>query len=201
MKRCHGELYKRSEVKNIVLTIMSQLMPKEVQISRIEFEGPEIAIYTKDPALFVQDPQIIRRIAKTIKKRIVIRTDPSIRKPHEIAKKIVEKFKAIEQNRDVELNTSMASEFDVLQGMFEKIRLIEVHRKDDEKFLQEAKKIIEKVKDGWYSDQITDNSQNPLLESFKNDVNDMIRATKGHFEKVNKILDEYSKNNFTNELN
>jgi methyl-accepting chemotaxis protein len=117
-----------------------------------------------------------------------------------VAKKIVEKFKAIEENRDVELNTSMASEFDVLQGMFEKIRLIEVHRKHDEEFLQHARVIIEKVKDGWYSDYITDNSQNPLLETFKNDVNDMIKATHNHFEKVNKILDEYSKNNFTNEL-
>ncbi|HID72660.1 TPA: MBL fold metallo-hydrolase, partial [Candidatus Micrarchaeota archaeon] len=33
---------------------------------------------------------LIKSIAKTIKKRIVIRTDPSVRKPHEIAKRIVE---------------------------------------------------------------------------------------------------------------
>ena len=85
-------LYKRSEVKNIVLTIMSQLMPKEVQISRIEFEGPEIAIYIRNPKILAEHPEIARDIAKKLKKRIVIRTDPAIRKSKKETEEIIKQL-------------------------------------------------------------------------------------------------------------
>ena len=64
-------------------------MPPEAMVVRVEFEGPEISIYVKNPAVVLEKPEIVKRIAKTIKKRIVIRTDPSIRKDKEKAKKIV----------------------------------------------------------------------------------------------------------------
>jgi KH/beta-lactamase-domain protein len=73
-------LYKRSEVKKIVLAIMEQLAPKYIQVSRIEFEGPEIAIYIKNPKVLAEHPEVAKEIAKKLKKRIVIRTDPSVRK-------------------------------------------------------------------------------------------------------------------------
>lgn len=85
-------MYKRSEVKNIVLTIMSQLMPKDVQISRIEFEGPEIAIYIKNPKILAEHPEIARDIAKKLKKRIVIRTDPSIRRSKKETEEIIKQL-------------------------------------------------------------------------------------------------------------
>jgi len=69
-------------------TILKEV-PKEAQVTRIEFEGPEISIYVKKPEVIVEKTQIVRQIAKTIKKRVVVRTDPSIRKPKELAKKIV----------------------------------------------------------------------------------------------------------------
>ena len=81
-------MHRRSEVKNIVFTIF-QHMPPEAQITRVEFEGPEIAIYTRNPALFVNNPSIIRDIAKKLKKRIVLRTDPSIRKDHQETKELI----------------------------------------------------------------------------------------------------------------
>ncbi|AFH43069.1 beta-lactamase domain protein [Fervidicoccus fontis Kam940] len=58
-------------------------------MTSIEFEGPEIAIYVKNPGILMEQMGIIRDIAKTIRKRVVIRTDPSIRKPEEEAKKII----------------------------------------------------------------------------------------------------------------
>jgi KH/beta-lactamase-domain protein len=81
-------MHRKSEVKNIVFTIF-QHMPPEAQITRVEFEGPEIAIYTKNPAVFVENPSIIRDIAKKLKKRIVLRTDPSIRKGHEETRELI----------------------------------------------------------------------------------------------------------------
>ncbi len=62
-----------------------RMLPYEARITRLEFEGPEIAIYVKDPRFLLEQAHIVSQIAKTIKKRIVIRTDPSIRKPkHEV---------------------------------------------------------------------------------------------------------------------
>ena len=66
-----------------------RLVPPEAMITTIEFEGPEIAIYVKNPKVLVEQIGIIREIARTIKKRVVIRTDPSIRKSKEEAKRII----------------------------------------------------------------------------------------------------------------
>ncbi len=81
-------MHKKSEVKNIVFIIL-QTMPPEARITRVEFEGPEIAIYTTNPSIFVENPSLIRDVAKKLKKRIVLRTDPSIRKSHEETKKLL----------------------------------------------------------------------------------------------------------------
>ncbi len=72
-------MYRRSEVKNIVAAIIKHL-PPETQITRIEFEGPEIAVYIRNPRVIVEKPDAVKSIAKELKKRIVIRTDPSIRR-------------------------------------------------------------------------------------------------------------------------
>ncbi|WP_338034135.1 beta-CASP ribonuclease aCPSF1 [Hyperthermus butylicus] len=73
-------MYKRNELKKIALTIMEQLTPKYIQVSRIEFEGPEIAIYVRNPKALAEHPEVAKEIAKKLKKRIVIRTDPSVRR-------------------------------------------------------------------------------------------------------------------------
>ncbi|ABM81389.1 putative exonuclease [Hyperthermus butylicus DSM 5456] len=67
-------------MKKIALTIMEQLTPKYIQVSRIEFEGPEIAIYVRNPKALAEHPEVAKEIAKKLKKRIVIRTDPSVRR-------------------------------------------------------------------------------------------------------------------------
>jgi len=70
-------------VSNFRLGIISSIyngLPKEAQITRIEFEGPEIAVYVKNPSILNDKMDVIRNIAKQIKKRIVIKADSSIRK-------------------------------------------------------------------------------------------------------------------------
>ncbi len=52
-------------------------------ISSIEFEGPEIAVYVKNPRYLLEIEDKIKELAKTIRKRIVVRTDPKSRKPRE----------------------------------------------------------------------------------------------------------------------
>ena len=72
-------VYRRSEMKTIIFEILKG-MPIEAGITRIEFEGPEIAVYTKNPHTIIERQDLIRDLAKKLKKRLVIRTDPSIRR-------------------------------------------------------------------------------------------------------------------------
>lgn len=66
-----------SEIKNSIL----QGIPKEADVTEVEFEGPEIAIYLKNPKILVDDNELVKELAKRIRKRIVIRSDPSVRMP------------------------------------------------------------------------------------------------------------------------
>ena len=56
-------------------------LPDNSEISRIEFEGPEVAVYSKNPKVLVDDETIIKELAKKLRKRIVIRSDPDGRLP------------------------------------------------------------------------------------------------------------------------
>jgi KH/beta-lactamase-domain protein len=56
-------------------------LPEKSEISRIEFEGPEVAVYSRNPKVLVDDETIIKELAKKLRKRIVIRSDPDVRLP------------------------------------------------------------------------------------------------------------------------
>lgn len=64
-------------------------IPKEARVSKIEFEGPEIAIYVQNPSVIMNNGDLVRSIARLIRKRIVLRSDPDIRKPEDEARKII----------------------------------------------------------------------------------------------------------------
>jgi hypothetical protein len=54
-------------------------MPKEAEITRIEFEGPRLAIYVKNVGLLLEQSYIVTEIVNLLHKRVVVRSDPSIR--------------------------------------------------------------------------------------------------------------------------
>ncbi len=64
-------------------------VPKEAEITRIEFEGPKLAIYTKRPEILIEQSYIVTEIVNTIRKRIVIRSDPSVRASEAETEKLV----------------------------------------------------------------------------------------------------------------
>jgi methyl-accepting chemotaxis protein len=70
----------------------------------------------------------------------------------------------------------------------------------DNELLEDAKNVLSRVKNGWYSQLIEKSTTNDSLESLKNDVNTMIVATRENFITVNKSLKEYSDYNYLNEL-
>ncbi|BCU67342.1 hypothetical protein HS7_07790 [Sulfolobales archaeon HS-7] len=76
-------------VDNLILTIYKSI-PKEANVSRVEYEGPVVAIYVKNPsALSDNFSEVVRKIAKEVKKRVVIKADPSIRKSEKETTEII----------------------------------------------------------------------------------------------------------------
>ncbi|MGB3751920.1 MAG: cache domain-containing protein [Arcobacteraceae bacterium] len=72
--------------------------------------------------------------------------------------------------------------------------------KEDQILIEEAKVVISRVKHGWYSQIIETNSQNQSLNEFKNEVNEMIHATKDHFANMNIVLEEYANFDYRKKL-
>lgn len=66
-------------------------VPKEAEITRIEFEGPALAVYTKKPEVLIEQSYIIADIVNLIRKRIVVRSDPSVRLPEKDTERIIQK--------------------------------------------------------------------------------------------------------------
>ncbi len=62
-----------------------KLSPKDAKIMDVQFEGPELVVYVKNPEVYTND--IIKKIAKDLRKRISIRADPSVLVEPEVAKK------------------------------------------------------------------------------------------------------------------
>jgi len=72
-----------------IMPIILKSIPKEANINKIDYEGPRIAIYTKTPRYLLENTTIISNLVNVIKKRIVIRTDKSIRKNEDDVRKII----------------------------------------------------------------------------------------------------------------
>ena len=53
-------------------------LPDDAKISDIRFEGCEIVLYTKSKEFFVSDSSSIKDLVSSLKKRIILRPDPSI---------------------------------------------------------------------------------------------------------------------------
>ena len=67
-------------------------MPKDAEITRIEFEGPRLAIYVKNVALLAEQSYVVTEIVNLLHKRIVVRSDQSIRLPEREADGYIRKI-------------------------------------------------------------------------------------------------------------
>ncbi|MCX6671084.1 MAG: MBL fold metallo-hydrolase, partial [Euryarchaeota archaeon] len=62
-------------------------IPASVDISEVEFEGALLVIYTKTPDKFANNKDLVKNMAKSLQKRIVVRPDPSVLTDIDIAEK------------------------------------------------------------------------------------------------------------------
>jgi len=64
-------------------------IPQEAEVTRIEFEGPALAVYAKKPEILIEQSYIVADIVNLIRKRIVVRSDPSVRLQEKDAERII----------------------------------------------------------------------------------------------------------------
>jgi arCOG00543 universal archaeal KH-domain/beta-lactamase-domain protein len=54
-----------------------RIVPSELNISNVEFEGPLVVVYTKEFDKFSDNSNIVKQLAQGLRKRVAIRPDPS----------------------------------------------------------------------------------------------------------------------------
>jgi KH/beta-lactamase-domain protein len=67
-------------------------VPEQAEVSRIEYEGPMLAVYAKKPEILVEQSSVIAGIVGVLRKRIVIRSDPSVRLPEKEAERLAKEI-------------------------------------------------------------------------------------------------------------
>jgi hypothetical protein len=73
-----------------VSKIILKSIPSDSQITFVRFEGPNIALYTKNPKFALTElTYFLSSLSKTLKKRFIIRTDPSSRLPEDQTRQAV----------------------------------------------------------------------------------------------------------------
>ncbi len=125
--------------KRIVSEILSRI-PREAQLTRVEFEGPVIAIYVKNVKFIIENENVIRSLAKTLRKRIVVRVDESARMPEREAKEVILQLLP----KDAGVNPDNIS-FDKVLGE------VVIRAKNSEKFFENGKLLYNMIfiKTGW----------------------------------------------------
>ena len=83
------EPIREQDLKTSLVNVLLHKIPAEAGITRIEYEGPRIALYTKNPGFFELNDQIVPDLVNSMKKRIIVRTEPSILKDEEDARPII----------------------------------------------------------------------------------------------------------------
>lgn len=115
-----------------------QLLPPNAGVTRIEYEGPRIAIYTSNLSFFMDNPRVIPDIVNMLKKHVIVKSDQARREEEENTRERLSKI--IPKEAEV---TGMF--FDGIQGEL----VIEV--KDPSKLEGEVKEKIEMLAEeiGW----------------------------------------------------
>ena len=71
------------------MAVILQSLPHEASLTKIEYEGPCIALYSKNPGYLLKNNQLVLNMVNSIKKRIVIRTDESLRLSQQESIKVI----------------------------------------------------------------------------------------------------------------
>ncbi|HRZ19384.1 MAG TPA: beta-CASP ribonuclease aCPSF1, partial [Methanofastidiosum sp.] len=66
------------EILKEIKKIVTDTIPPGAVITNIDFEGPEVVIYTRNPGMLVDDGEIVKELAKNLRKRVIVKPDSSV---------------------------------------------------------------------------------------------------------------------------
>src|SRR5271154_5717205 len=67
------------------------MIPSDAGASSVEFEGPDVAIYVDNISAIYKDEMVIKNISASVKKRLIVRSNPNkLMEPEDAVKKIRE---------------------------------------------------------------------------------------------------------------
>ncbi|MBU7038506.1 MAG: beta-CASP ribonuclease aCPSF1 [Theionarchaea archaeon] len=73
------------EILQTIKEVVNETIPIGAVVTNVEFEGPDVVIYTRNPGMLIDDSELIKEMARKLRKRIVIRPDPSVLTDEEAA--------------------------------------------------------------------------------------------------------------------
>ncbi|MFX0051943.1 MAG: beta-CASP ribonuclease aCPSF1 [Candidatus Hodarchaeota archaeon] len=76
---------RESAIEQLKADLINEL-PPNAQVSKVVFEGPFVVLYSLNPTILMEDGDIVRNLAKSLRKRIVIRYDVTVRREKEEAR-------------------------------------------------------------------------------------------------------------------
>jgi len=79
-----------SDVKRRIMRKLEEILPSNVVVTDVEFEGPEVVLYTNAPHVFVKDnSELISKVARELQKRIKVRPNPTALSPIKVARRVI----------------------------------------------------------------------------------------------------------------
>ena len=69
------------DVINLVKEVATEVIPDNITFTDVKVESSNVVLYTSNLEIFNENNDYIRQLAQKVRKRIVIKADPSIRKP------------------------------------------------------------------------------------------------------------------------
>ncbi|MFY9717834.1 MAG: beta-CASP ribonuclease aCPSF1 [Thermoplasmata archaeon] len=68
---------------------LKEVLPETIEVTDIELEGPQIVLYTKQLDLFLSGGDYLRQVAQRLRRRVVVRSDPSVLADPKEAEKVI----------------------------------------------------------------------------------------------------------------
>jgi methyl-accepting chemotaxis protein len=122
-------------------------------------------------------------------------------KPIQNLNNAIKKLISNNTNSSMRIQKESNDEFgDVCDNFNKYLQKIDDEIEKDLILIKEAQIIMSSVQKGDYSKQITNSTTNQSLDEFKNVVNSTIISINNNFKQMNKLLEEYSKYDYTNKL-
>ena len=95
----NGSKYSRELAIDQLKADLISALPPNAQVSKVEFEGPFVVLYSLKPTILMENGDIVKSLAKTLRKRIVIRSDVTVRREKEEAKARIQEI--VPDNADI----------------------------------------------------------------------------------------------------